>query len=396
MKRIVLTTLAASLAVILVFVLVHSLLAGAPMQEALKVGFVFENDESAPYTYNFSLAVNALQQTFGDRVEVYSCNNVVEADTGEMLAELERRGCRILFVNNYSEQVIAFAAVHPNVQLCQVAYRNNAGQSLPENYHTFNGKIYQGRYVSGIAAGMKLREMIDGHTIDADEALVGYVAAFPTPEVISGYTAFLMGVRSVAPEATMRVRYTNTWYSYNLEKTCAAKLIDEGCIIISQHTDTIGPAIACEKATEKKKVYHVGYNQSMIDVAPTTSLVSTRVNWVPYITGAVGAVLNGDAIERSVSGDVHGNDICAGFERDWVQILDLNKYIAAYGTEERMNRAIEAFRRGGIDVFRGDYTGVDPDDPADTCDLRQGFTENADSSSPSFHYILDDVIIVEN
>ena len=152
------------------------------------------------------------------------------------------------------------------------------------NYHTFMGTIYQGRYISGIVTGMKLRELIEQKKLTPAQAKIGYVAAFPYAEVISGYTAFFLGVRSVVSEAVMTVSYTNTWSNTTTERKLAEKLIDEGCVIIAQHSDTTGPATACETASTRdgKLVFHVGYNQTMTDVAPTTSLVSTRINWTPY------------------------------------------------------------------------------------------------------------------
>jgi basic membrane protein A len=134
----------------------------------------------------------------------------------------------------------------------------------------------------------------------------------------------------------------------------------------------------------------------MIDLAPTVSLVSVRINWTPYITGAVDAILAHRTIEKAVDGHVHGNDMSAGLDKNWVEILELNKYIAAEGTDEKIAQLIEAFHKGAIDVFRGDYTGVNPANPADTIDLNKGFTENEHSSAPSFHYVLDGVIEVEN
>ena len=193
----------------------------------------------------------------------------------------------------------------------------------------------------------------------------------------------------------MRVRYTSAWNSYNKEKACARKLIEEGCVVISHHTDTIGPAVACEEAGAGRRVFHVGYHQSMIDVAPTTSLISTRVDWSVYVTEAVEAVLEGREIEKHVQGRVHGNDICAGFDQGWVAMTELNRQIAAYGTEERMNKTIEALRKGAIDVFKGDYTGVDRDDPGDTIDLNQGYKENEKVYWPTFHYVLRDVVTEE-
>ena len=222
-----------------------------------------------------------------------------------------------------------------------------------KNYHTFNGEIYQARYVSGVAAGMKLKSMADNGVILPEDAKVGYVAANNSAEVISGYTAFILGVRSVMPEAVLRVRYTGTWSNYTLEKKCANELINEGCVLIAQHTNTMAPAIACEEAYQAgRKVFYVGYHQSMVDVAPATTLVSIRTNWVPYILGATEAVLRNQVIEETVPGHVHGNDISAGFDQDWVELLELNKHAAVEGTEERINQLIEAFRKERLKCSR--------------------------------------------
>ena len=280
---------------------------------------------------------------------------------------------------------------------CQASMPTISMEGQPENYHTFNGEIYQARYAAGIVAGMKLRELLDSSAILPEDAQVGYVAANNTAEVVSGYTAFLLGIRSIAPEARMRVRYTGTWSSYSLEKQRARELIDEGCVIISQHTNTMAPANACEEALQAgKRVYYVGYHQSMMDVAPSTTLISLRTNWYPYISGTVNALLNREEIEKSVPGHVHGRDMSAGFDEDWVQMLELNVYLAAPGTEQKLEETIEGFRAGKIDVFRGNYTGVSTTDPNDVIDLRQGYTEHRNSSSPSFHYVLRDYIIEEN
>ena len=228
-----------------------------------------------------------------------------------------------------------------------------------------------------------------------EQAKIGYVAAYPYAEVISGYTAFLLGVRSVVPDAVMTVRYTNKWNDYRTEKKYAKDLIDEGCVIISQHSDTAGPATACEETAAGTPVYLVSYNQSMEDVAPTTYLTGCKINWEPYMMGAVDAVLNDRVIEKSIKGTVNGNDIGAGFEEDWVQMLELNEITAADGTVEKMQKVIRQFEQGKLDVFRGDYVGADPDDPDDTYDLNQGYTENEFASAPSFHYVLKDVIRIE-
>ena len=396
MKKYYITTLLVSLAVLLAFSFVYDAWAPAPADTVLKVGFIYESDGSTPFTYNFMLAQQALEQEYPDKVEVHFRSNVRASETEEPLRELVKKGCAIIFINNDSTQPRDFAREYPDVQFCQISVGDDASGGDPANYHTFSGEIYQGRYISGVAAGMKLRQMIDSGAVSPGNALVGFVGAYPTAEIISGYTAFLLGVRSVVPKAVMKVRYTYSWNSYSLEKAAAAALIREGCVIISQHSNTTGPAVACEEAFGSRPVIHVGYNQSTIDLATSTSLLSTRINWTPYITGAVKAVMTRTPIEKSVAGSVHGNDMSAGLDQNWVEILELNKYIAADGTAEAISQLIEAFRKGAVTVFKGDYTGTDPQNPADTIDLSKGYIENENSSAPSFHYVLDGVIEAEN
>ena len=195
--------------------------------------------------------------------------------------------------------------------------------------------------------------------------------------------------------AKMEVSYTHTWSSYALEESAAKRLIEDGCVIITQHTDTIGPAIACEESPSDRPVYFVGWGQSMSEVAPTTSLITSRICWEPYVLAAVEAVMKGKSIEETVIGNVHGNDVSAGFERGWVEMVDLNQQLMAPDTVYSMNWAIEEFKRGEVDfVFRGAYNGVSPDDPSDTIDLRNGYIENENTSYPTFHYVLSDVITI--
>lgn len=389
MKRVYITTLITAMLAVALVAAANSVWNRAPALKELKVGFVYENDGSTPYTYNFMLAQNALERELGESVKVYTCSNVSEGDTLEPIRELVRTGCGIIFVNNYSAQVIDAARECPDVQFCQTSYFDGEHEDLPKNYHTFNGEIYQGRYVSGVAAGLKLREMIDSGAIAAGEALVGYVGAFRSTEVMSGCVAFMLGVRSAAPEATMRVRYTGSWSSYSRDKACAKALIEEGCVVLSEHTDTIGVAVACE---EDGHVVHVGYNQDMADVAPLTSLISCRINWAPYVIGAVEAVLARRNIEDFVDARIHGNDACGGLTGDWVQILKLNRQVAAEGSQEQLDQVVEALKKGTLEVFKGEYTGVNPDDPSDTVDLRQGYRENDKTSWATFHYLLEGVI----
>ncbi|MBE5906698.1 MAG: BMP family ABC transporter substrate-binding protein [Lachnospiraceae bacterium] len=365
-------------------------------KEHVKIGFIYDNDESTPYTYNFSIAKDAVEKKYGKKAEIFTCSNVLDDEMEEPLRELAQKGCDVIFFNGYSTLVRKLAPEYPATEFCQTSYQDMNGQKVPENYHTFKGEAYQGRYVSGIAAGMKIKQMIEEGVITKQQASIGFVAAFPTSEVISGYTAFLLGARSVVPQVTMRVCYTKTWSSYAQEKNAAQKLIKEGCVIISQHTDTIGPAIACEEASENTAVYFVGYNQSMSEVAPGTSLVTSRICWEHYVLSAVEAVVKNKDIEKVVKGEVHGSDVSAGFEQGWVEMVDLNKQTAAPDTQKAMDVAIEKFRRGETAfAFRCNLIGVNPNDPSDTIDLKNGYKENEKTSYPLFHYILKDIIYVE-
>lgn len=365
----------------------------------VKVGFVYDGDESAPYTNNFIKAQKKLDEYESEgKITTVAKPNIPEEYCEQAIQELIDEGCNLIITTSYGYQETAksFAERYPDVQFCE-ATGDNANDEPLDNYHTFMGEIYQGRYVSGIVAGMKLKELIDTGVISEDQAKLGYVGAFPYAEVISGYTAFILGVRSIVPTATMDVEYTGTWSSYKLEKKCAEDLIGRGCVVISQHSDTTGPAVACENAADQgKTIYHVGYNQSMIDVAPTTTLISSRIDWSEYIVAAANAVLNGDNIEDSVVGNVNGHDVGAGFDEGWVQMLEINSLIAADGTEAAVDEAIEKLKKGQLEVFKGDYIGVNPIDDSDVIDLNTGYEENKDASAPSFHYILKDVInIVE-
>ena len=363
----------------------------------LKVGFVYSEDESTPYTANFVKAQRALEDEYGSKIEIMARSNVLSRECETPIRDLIRDGVKILFINMDTDIPVTLAREFPQVQFCQASMPTISIEGTPENYHTFNGEIYQARYASGIAAGMKLRQLMDSGALLPQDALVGYVGANSTAEVISGYTAFLLGVRSVAPEATMRVRYTGSWSNFSEEKKQTRELINEGCVVIAQHVNTAAPAVVCEEAASAgQTVYHVGYHQSMMDIAPSSSLTSVRTNWSPYVIQAVQAVMNNEVIENVVEAHAHGRDLSAGFESGWVELLELNKFIAAEGTQEKVNNAIENLKKGRIKVFSGNYIGVNPINPADTIDLNDGYIECQYSSNPSFGYVLRDCITVEN
>lgn len=364
-------------------------------EKKIRVGIIYESDASTAFASNFMEVEKTIKDKYNDQVQIFSQYNV--ADVEPAIIDLIQKDCDLILANSYEFGVAMkeYAHKYPNIEFCQATCMNANEEPYYPNYHTFMGEIYQGRYISGVVAGLKLKELMENEIITNPK--VGYVAAYPYPEVISGYTAFFLGIRSIVPETTMDITYTNSWSSYLTEKKLAKKLIDDGCVIISQHSDTIGPAVACEEAQLTKEVYHIGYNQNMDEVAPTSHLISTRINWEPYIMSAVDAVLTNKKIESVVKGNVHGlgNDMSASFKLGWVQMLPPNKVTIAEGTEDTIQHLINDFNHNRITVFQGDYKGTNPMDPSDTFDLKDGYLENKDSSAPTFPYVLEDVITVK-
>ena len=399
LKKKYFVTVLSSIFMTLIMCLILSFFNKDYSQKIVKVGFVYIGDSSTAYTNNFCRSQMELEDVFPNNVITVAKYNIPEGNCEGAIRDLIFEGCDMIFGTSYGygEVMKKMAAENPKIQFVQATCSDANVQPVLANYHNCMGRIYQGRYVAGLVAGMKLRELIEQDKLTPAEAKIGYVAAFPYAEVISGYTAFLLGVRSVVPEAVMVVRYTDTWSNTVIERRVAEILIDEGCVVISQHSDTTGPAAACETASTRygKTVFHVAYNQSMTDVAPTTSLIATRINWTPYIISAVEAVIKGKKIESVVKGDVFGNDIAAGFEYGWCEMVGLNNLIAAEGTKEAIETTIRQFKNKNFLIFKGDYIGVNPFDENDTYDLRKPFVENENQSAPSFNYVLTEVITIE-
>ncbi len=362
--------------------------------QSLKIGFIFPGDEITPYTENFMDAMDILIQEYGDSIECFAGYNVSEDQLETVLDEFIAGNCNYIIAadNGYETQVKAAAAAHPEVEFCVPLGDNaNEGEILP-NYHTCSGTIYQGRYVCGVVAGEKLREMLEDGTITTEQAKIGYVAAFADTQAISGYTAFYLGVHSVVPEVTMLVKYTYEWADYYKEKQAAEELLRQGCVIISQHSDTAGPAEACEEFSRNQPGYHVGYNRSMTDIAPKSSLISCSVDYSYYFKQSVGALLRGRKIESCIKGVVNGQDAMGGLKEGWVRILDVNRAILPDTVDGRIEETVKKLEKGTLPVFYGSFTGVNPNDEKDTVDLSIPYIENAESSAPTFRYILKDVI----
>ncbi len=366
--------------------------------KTIKVGFVYSGDLSSAYTKNFIRTQEELEAAFGERIQTFVKHNISEngSDCVQAIEELVQEGCNLIFttVSGYGLSTKQMAAKYPSVQFCNAS--GDLANQVPvlPNFHNFMGMVYQARYICGVVAGLKLKELLNTGKINYTNAKIGYVASFPVAEVISGYTAFFMGVRSVVPEAEMSVLYTRTKGNHKKERQAAERLINEGCVIISQHSGSTAVAMACENASSKngKIVFHTGYIQSMTDVAPTTSLVSCRINWTPYVIGATQAVLKGKKIESAFRSHIEGNDVAEGFYKDWIEIIGLNKLIAARGSEEKIESLKKQFKAGNIDVFAGNYVGVNPENENDVWNLQIPYIENEKKSAPSFCYELYDVI----
>ena len=240
-----------------------------------KVGFIMLHDENSTYDLNFINGAKEAAEALG--VEYVIKTNVPEGqECYDAAADLADAGCNIVFADSFGHEdyMIQAAKEFPDVQFCHSTGTKAHTENLA-NYHNAFASIYEGRYLAGIVAGMKLNEMIEAGEFTAEEAKIGYVGAFTYAEVISGYTSFFLGARSVCPTVTMEVTFTGSWYDETAEKEGAQKLINNGCKLISQHADSMGAPTACETAG----VPDVSYNGSTMAACPNTYLVSSRIDW---------------------------------------------------------------------------------------------------------------------
>ena len=303
-----------------------------------KVGFIFLHDENSTYDLNFINAAEAACEKLG--VEYTKITNVPETEECyNKAAELADAGCNIIFADSFGHEdyIIQAAKEFPQVQFCHSTGTRAHTEGL-SNYHNAFASIYEGRYLAGVAAGMKLNEMIDNGKITADQAKIGYVGAFTYAEVISGYTSFFLGARSVCPTATMEVTFTGSWYDETAEKEGAQKLINNGCVLISQHADSMGAPTACETAG----VPNVSYNGSTQSACPNTFLVSSRIDWEPYFEYAITAAMNGTAIDADWTGTLATGSVV---------LTDLNTAVAAEGTQDAIDAVKAELENGTRQVF---------------------------------------------
>ena len=307
-------------------------------EDELKVGFIFLHDEQSTYDKNFIDAAIAACDKMGvtmvQKTQVPESNKCYDA----AVELIETEGCDIIFADSFGHEsfLIDAAKEYPEVQFCH-ATGTQAHTANLKNFHNAFAHIYQGRYLAGVVAGMKLNEMIESGKITADKAKMGYVGAFTFAEVISGYTSFYLGAKSVCPSVTMDVKFTGSWYDEQKEKEAAQALIAGGCVLISQHADSMGAPTACENAG----VPNVSYNGSTAAACPETFLISSRINWVPYFEYMIGQVIAGKAIDTDWAGTL---------DNGAVAYTELGKNVAK-GTAEKIAEVEAGLKDGTIKVF---------------------------------------------
>lgn len=307
--------------------------------EDVKVGFIFLHDEQSTYDKNFMDAAKKACEEMN--VEYAQKTQIPESkDCYDAAVELiEVDGCNVIFADSFGHEsfLIDAAKKYPDVEFCH-ATGTQAHTAGLANFHNAFASIYEGRFLAGVAAGLKLNEMIDAGKITADKAKMGYVGAFTFAEVISGYTSFYLGAKSVCPSVTMDVKFTGSWYDEQAEKEAAQALIAGGCVLISQHADSMGAPTACETVG----VPNVSYNGSTVAACPNTFIVSSRIDWTPYFKYMITCVQKGEAIATDWTGTI---------ETGSVVLTEVNEAAAAEGTAAKLEEVKGKLLDGSINVF---------------------------------------------
>ena len=312
-----------------------------------KVGLICLHGENSTYDKNFIDAFKSATKELGiaDENVIIKINIDEDAPCYDAAKDLVDAGCKVIFADSFGHEdwILQAAIEFPDVQFCH-ATGTQAHTAEVANFHNAFASIYEGRYLAGVAAGLKIKEMIDnGETVNgikvtAQNAKIGYVGAHPYAEVISGYTSFYLGAKSIVPTVTMDVSYTGSWYDEAKEKETANKLMEGGCILISQHADSMGAPSACEA----KGVPNVSYNGSTYKNCPETFIVSSKINWAPYYKMAIAATIKGEEIPADYTGTLKSGS---------VQLSEINLDVAAEGTIEKLVEVRDAIVAGTLKIF---------------------------------------------
>lgn len=379
-----------------------------PAEVPFRVGIVLVGDENDAYTLSFINGILEAADKLGLSLadDIIWKYNIAEDESAKLAIEdCIANGCSLIFANSYGHQDYAKLAAeqNPGVQIVALT-GDTARASGLSNFHNAFPEIYEARYAAGVVAGMKIAQLDeDGKLTEKNYAVdgtvkVGYVGAYPYAEVVSGYTAFYLGVKSVYSNVSMQVQYINSWSSAELEKAAAEYLIGDGCVIIGQYNDTAGAPTACEEALSAgTTVYSVAYNTDRRAAAPHAVLTSPAMQWGAYFTYAIGAALRGEEIATNWA---------EGFDRDAVALTSLGTNVAP-GTQEKVNEVIAALKTGTLHPFdtstwtvNGEHLTVayatDTDGDwvydADNAIFDGYYHESWFQSAPSFYLRIDGII----
>ncbi|MBE6042423.1 MAG: BMP family ABC transporter substrate-binding protein [Clostridiales bacterium] len=305
---------------------------------AMKVGLITLHDENSTYDKNFLDSFQESCDKMG--VEAIIMKNVPEGqECYDAAGELVDKGCTLIFSDSFGHQgfMLQAAKDNPDVQFVSCT-GDNALVANQDNFHNAFASIYEGRYLAGVAAGMKLNEIKEAGKLKGDAPKMGYVGAFTYAEVVSGYTSFYLGAKSVCPDVTMDVTFTGSWYDETAEKEGANKLIQGGADLISQHADSMGAPTACKEAG----IPDVSYNGSTMEACPDSYIISSKINWSPFYEYAITAVQNGENFDTNWTGTLDTGS---------VQLTELNENVAAEGTAAKLEEVEAGLKDGSIHVF---------------------------------------------
>ena len=307
----------------------------------VKLGVICLHDEDSTYDKNFIEGVYEAAAALGlSEDQVILKRNIPESqECTEAALDLVDEGCNVIFANSFGHETFLLEAAkeHPEVQFCH-ATGTMAHTENVANFHNAFAAIYEGRYLAGVAAGMKLNELKAEGKLKGDVPMIGYVGAFTYAEVISGYTSFYLGAKSVCPDVQMKVQFTGSWYDEKEEKTAAEALINAGCDLISQHADSMGAPTACENAG----IPNVSYNGSTVESCPNTFIIASRINWAPYFEYICTQVANGEAIATDWTGTIATGSVV---------LTAINETAAAEGTAAAIADAKAKLESGELKVF---------------------------------------------
>ena len=307
----------------------------------VKVGLICLHDESSTYDKNFINSMYRALNNLGIKsTNLELCTGIPEGEECYNKASELAATCNVVFADSFGHEdyMIQAAKKYPNVNFCHATGTKAHTEKL-NNYSNAFASIYEGRFLAGVAAGLKLNEMIEAGKCTAETAVMGYVGAFPYAEVVSGYTSFYLGAKSVCPTVTMKVRYTSSWYDFDKEKAaCEALINKDKCVLISQHADSYGAPEACEAA----KVPNVTYNGSTVSKCPNTYVVSSKIDWTPYFEYMIKQTVKGEKIATDWTGTITTGS---------VKLNTIGSKAPAAGTQKKIDEVKAKLLDGSLKVF---------------------------------------------